>query len=382
MLVESHSQVFKCFFVRSAVVRFATVIALGFALVCGAQAQVKIEGDPKVAFIYFSQKNDGGWSEAHERGRQKVAAALDLDIAYVESVEETNEAVRQVVDLYLSRGFNIIVGTSYGFGNGLLEAAKAHPEIAFLNAAGDTSADNLETFYARTYEAWYLAGMAAGSVTKTNKIGIVAGFPVSIVNWDINAFTLGARAVNPEVEVIATFANTWYDPVKERQSAEAMLEQGADVLGCNMSSTAVVVAAEAAGAYSVGFQNDMSAAGPKGHLTSVIFNWESYVTPTLRKIIDGNWKSAGLPLVGLDAGHEAGLADITPLGDNIPAEARKKIQETRQAIASGTFKPYTGPINKQSGEVLVAAGESLDDDALWSMDYFVEGVIGTMPKSE
>ncbi|MGI9331521.1 MAG: BMP family ABC transporter substrate-binding protein, partial [Gammaproteobacteria bacterium] len=163
------------------------VLVWTLALVAGAEAQVKLQGDPKIAFIYFSQKNDGGWSESHERGRQKVAAALGMDIPYVESVEETNEAVRQVVDLYLSRGFNMIIGTSYGFGNGLLEAAKENPGVAFMNAAGETSADNLESFYARTYQAWYLAGMAAGSVTKTGKIGIVAGFPVSLVNWDVNA---------------------------------------------------------------------------------------------------------------------------------------------------------------------------------------------------
>lgn len=340
-------------------------------------AGVTIDGEPKAAFIYFSQKNDGGWSEAHERGRQATAKALGMNIAYVESVEETAEAVRQVVDLYLGRGFNIIVGTSYGFGAGLLEAAKANPGVAFVNAAGDTSADNLETFYARTYEAWYLAGMAAGSVTKSNRIGIVAGFPVSIVNWDINAFAMGARAMNPRAEVIATFANSWYDPVKEKQTAEAMLEQGADVIATNMSSTAAVVAAEAAGAFSIGFQNDMSAAGPNGHLTSVIFNWDRYYTPLIERIKAGNWTSLGLPLAGM----EIGLADVTPLSDKVPAEARKKIMEVRDTMANGTFSPYTGPLKKQNGEVVLAAGEKMDDGGLWGIDYFVEGIIGTMPKS-
>ena len=344
-----------------------------------AQAQVKIEGDPKVAFIYFSQANDGGWSEAHERGRQKTAEALGIDIPYVENVEETTEAVRQVVDLYLGRGFNIIVGTSYGFGDGLLEAAKAYPNVAFVNAAGETAHDNLETFYARTYQAWYLAGMAAGGTTKSNKIGIVGGFPISVVNWDLNAFARGAQAVNPEVETIATFVNTWYDPVKERQAAEAILEQGADVVATNVSSTAVVVAAEAAGAGSVGFQNDMSPAAPKGHLTSVVFNWETYYIPTLKAIMAGGWSSAGLPLHGIDAG-EVGLADITPLGASVPDDLKKKIMDTRQAMIDGKFNPYEGPVKNQAGEVVVPAGETLDDGGLWGMNYFVEGVTGTMPQ--
>jgi len=346
----------------------------------GAFAGVDIEGEPKVAFIYFSQANDGGWSEAHERGRQKTAEALGIEIPYVENVEETTEAVRQVVDLYLGRGFNIIVGTSYGFGDGLLEAAKANPGVAFVNVAGETAHDNLETFYARTYQAWYLAGMAAGGTTKSNKIGIVGGFPLSVVNWDLNAFAKGAQSVNPDVEVTATFVNTWYDPVKERQAAEAILELGADVVATNVSSTAVVVAAEAVGAYSVGFQNDMSSAAPKGHLTSVVFNWEAYYVPLLEKIKAGNWTGEGLPLVGFTPGSDVGLADITPLGDSVSADLKAKIMATRQAMIDGKFEPYGGPVKNQTGEVVVPAGSVLDDDGLWGMTYFVEGVTGTMPE--
>ena len=356
-------------------IRSLLALLIATAVSSVSMAAVTLEGDPKVAFIYFSPKNDGGWTESHERGRLKTAEALGIDPAYVENVGETTEAVREVVDLYLDRGYNIIIATSYGFGDGMLEMAKENPNIAFMNAAGETAADNLETFYARTYQAWYLAGMAAGGVSKTNKIGIVAGFPVSIVNWDINAFARGARSINPDIEVIATFANTWYDPVKEKQTAEAMIEQGADVVACNMSSTAIVVAAEAAGAYSVGFQNDMSAAGPNGHLTSVVFNWEAYYIPAIKRMSAGNWTSRGLPLAGL----EIGLADITPLNKAIPVNVRAKIEEVRQQISNGTFSPYTGPVKKQNGETVVAAGEVMSDDALWGMNYFVEGIIGTMP---
>ena len=364
--------------------KLTTTLKIGLSLLLSmtvagtASAQITLEGDPKIAFIYFSPKNDGGWTEAHERGRQKTADELGIDIAYVENVEETSEAVRQVVDLYTARGYNMVVGTSYGFGAGLKEAAEANPNLVFANVAGDTEAKNLETFYARTYEAWYLAGMAAGSVSKTNKIGIVAGFPVSIVNWDINAFAQGARSVNPDVEVIATFANTWYDPVKEKQTAEAMIEQGADVVACNMSSTAVVVAAEEAGVYSVGFQNDMSAAGPKGHLTSVLFHWDKYFTPLINEVKAGNWSSKGLPLSGM----ELGAVDLSPLNPAIPADVQQKIADTRAAMAAGTFHPYTGPVKKQNGDLVVAEGAVMDDGGLWGMDYFVEGVIGTMPAAE
>jgi len=341
-----------------------------------AQAQVTLDGEPKIAFLYYSTTNDGGWTEALDRGRLKMQEALGLEAAYVESVEETSEAVRQAAEIYLSRGYNIIIGTSYGFGDGLKEMAAEHPDIAFLNVAGETEAANLETFYARTYQPWYLAGMAAGGMTESDTIGIVAGFPVSIVNWDINAFARGAQAMNPEVEVIVTFLNTWYDPVKERQAAEAILEQGADVLATNMASTAPVVAAEEAGIWSIGFQNDMSTAAPAKHLTSVVFNWETYFVPVVQAISAGEWQSRGLPLVGLDYG----TADITPLHADVPAEVVEQIVAVRRSFVDGTATPYDGPVLKQDGTEVVPAGSTLDDDGLWGMDYLVQGVTGTMPE--
>lgn len=353
--------------------------ALGVALMsfsATAQAQVTLDGEPKIAFLYYSATNDGGWTEALDRGRLKMQEALDLEAAYVENVEETSEAVRQAVDIFTSRGYNIIIGTSYGFGDGLQEVAGENPGVAFLNVAGETDAPNLETFYARTYQPWYLAGMAAGAMTESGTIGIVAGFPVSVVNWDVNAFARGAQAMNPDVDVIVTFLNTWYDPVKERQAAEAILEQGADVLATNMASTAPMVAAEQAGVWSIGFQNDMSASAPTKHLTSVIFNWETYFIPVVEAIVAGNWQSRGLPLVGLDYG----TADITPLNEAVPADVVEQIMATRAAFADGSATPYDGPVLKQDGTEVVAEGATLDDGGLWGMDYLVQNIIGTMPE--
>ena len=204
---------------------------------------------------------------------------------------------------------------------------------------------------------------------------------MSLVNWDVNAFTLGARAVNPEVEVIATYANTWYDPGQGTPDRRGDAGTGRRRAGLQY----VIDRRGSSGRggrrlFDRGFQNDMSAAGPNGHLTSVIFQWDTYLTPTIQKMIAGEWRSAGLPLVGMDQGIN--LADITPLSDAVPADARAKIEATRQAIIDGSFQVYSGPINKQSGDPAVAAGETLTTAGLWGMDYFVEGIIGTMPKSE
>lgn len=352
------------------------VSALCAGVASTAQAQVTLEDEPKVAFLYYSATNDGGWTQALDRGRLKMQEQLGIEAAFVEDVEETSEAVRQAAEIFLSRGYNIIIGTSYGFGDGLLELAGEYPEIAFLNVAGETAADNLETFYARTYQPWYLAGMAAGAMTESGTIGIIAGFPVSVVNWDVNAFARGAQSMNPDVEVIVTFLNSWYDPVKERQAAEAIMEQGADVLATNMSSTAPMVAAEEAGIWSIGFQNDMSAAAPTKHLTSVVFNWETYFAPVIEEIAAGDWTSSGLPLVGL----EYGTADITPLNDAVPADVAEQIMATRTAFAEGTATPFDGPVVKQDGTEVVAAGAAVDEDGLWGMDYLVAGITGTIPE--
>lgn len=351
------------------------LVALAAVAVAGdAAAQVKLDGEPRVAFIYVSPANDGGWSESHERGRQGVEKATGFATAYTENVPEDNSQVRQAIDLYVNRGFNIIIGSSFGFSDAFLEAAKAYPEVAMMNAAGVTDAANLEAFYPRTYQGWYLAGMVAGAMTKTGKIGMVAGFPVSLVNWDINGFARGAQAVNPGVETIATFANTWYDPVKEGQAAEAMLEQGADVIATNLS-TAVIIPAETKGVMSVGYQNDMSAAAPTGHLTSMVFDWEKYLIPVTQQMAAGTWKSGGNTLVGI----EYGIIDLAPFNAGVPEDVRQQVAAAKQAMIDGKLTPFDGPVTKQDGSLVIDKGQALTDDELWAMSYFVQGVIGTMP---
>lgn len=359
---------------------FTFTLGLGAAMLAGAtgaEAEAfKLKGPPKIAFIYGAAIKDGGWNEAMDAARQKVEEALGMKIATSESIAEEATAFRAAVDLYVKRGYNIIVGTSYGYSDPILEAAKAYPDVAFLNASGTTNAANLESFYARTYEAWYLAGMAAGAASKNGKLGILAGFPVSVVNWDINAFTRGAQAMKPDAQSIAIFTNSWWDPVKEGQTAEAMLDQGADMIATNLSAASALNAAEKKGAYAIGYQIDMTAYAPKGILTSVVFRWENYLTPTLEKIIAGTWEPEPY---GAFVGIKTKTVDLLPFTANVPAEAQAKIAETRAAIEASTFSPFAGPVLKQDGSETVPAGSAMDDEKLWTLDYFVKGVIGTMP---
>lgn len=356
---------------RRSLLATAAAATLALALPAGA---FQIEGEPKVAFIYAASARDGGWNEALDNARIAVEEELGTTIAAVESIPEEATALKNAIDLFVGRGFNVIVATSYGFSEGVLEAAQANPGVAFMNASGATNAANLEGFYTRTYQGWYLAGMAAAGASESGRIGIIAGFPVGVVNWDVNAFALGAQAIDPEIETTVVYTNSWWDPVKEGEVAKAMLDEGIDVIGNNLSSAAPFIAAEEAGAKSIGFQLDMSQHAPEGHLTSVVFNWDEYLVPTIAAISDGTWEPSEW---GAFPGMADGTVDITPVSDAVPAEVQEKIAETKAAIEAGEFEVFAGPVTAQDGTVKVAEGEVLDDAGLWAMDFLVQGVSGS-----
>ncbi|WP_417582138.1 BMP family ABC transporter substrate-binding protein [Nitrincola sp.] len=357
-----------------AVSRFAAGLLL-FSAACFSQAEpFTLEGEPVVAFIYASPAKDGGWNEAIDNARQKVADQLDVKVMVAESIPEEASALVNAIDLFVRRGANIIVATTYGYSEGVKQAAEKYPHVAFLSASGIYNSENLESFYARTYEAWYLAGMAAASVSETNKLGMLGGFPVSVVNWDINGFALGVQSSHPQTTVNAIYTNSWWDPVREGQAAQSLIEMGADVIANNLSSSAPFSAAERNGHYSVGFQLDMSGAAPNGHLTSVVFNWDKHLIPTIQKIIDGSWEPNPY---GAFPGLAEGVVDITPLHADVPAEALAQIEAAKAEMISGQFSPFTGPLFKQDGTEVLAEGAELDAGDVWGMDYLVKGVIGS-----
>lgn len=345
-----------------------------------AQAAFKLDGEPKIAYIIGSTTQDGGWGESHANAAKELEKKFDTKVATTENVPEDTVKVKQVIDLYVSRGFNVIIGNSYGYSDAFLEAAKQYPEIAFMNAAGVTNSSNLESFYLRTYQGWYLAGMIAGSMTNTNKLGMLAGFPLGLVNWDINSFMRGAQSINPEIEMAAVFANTWYDTVKEGQIAEALLEQNADVIATDLSAASALNASEKAGKFSVGFQLDMSEHAPNGHLASVLLIWAPYLINSVEQMVAGTWEPSEW---GAFEHISAGVIDLggVPM-DKLPEGIADKVASAKQAMIDGKLDPFEGPLYSQDGELVITAGETLSDEQLWGMNYFVKGIIGTMPESE
>jgi basic membrane lipoprotein Med (substrate-binding protein (PBP1-ABC) superfamily) len=353
-----------------------TIAACALAAVCAApaaHAQVKIDGKPKIAFIFLGTATDGGWSESQNAARLALSKAYHEKIPYVENVPEVTSQMEQEIDLFLNHGTNIIIAGSYGYSDAFAAEAKAHPNDVFVNIAGTSSAPNLESFYGKTYEGWYLAGMAAGYATKTKSLGMIEGFPIPNVLWDVNAFALGAAAANPGTVVHVAYVNSWSDPVKEAQISAAMIQQGADVIATDMDSPAALVVAEKAGKHSVGYQVDMAKSAPNGILTSVEFHWEKKLVPMVAEIEAGKWTSAGTPVYGI----KEGVVDDAPF-QHIPASDIAKIEAVRAKMIDGTFSPWAGPITDQTGKVQVAAGQTMSADALWNMNYLVSNVKGSM----
>lgn len=354
--------------------RIAICTALGIALASAfpAQAEFKLADPPKIAMILFTQKNDGGWSQALDEARQKVEKELGVQIALAENVPENATAVRPAVEAFIQRGYNVIIGSAFGYSDTFKELAEKYPKVAFLNPAGTTNASNLESFYGRTYESQYLCGMAAAGASKSGKLGFVAANPFGLVNWTINAYLLGARQVNPNATVTVVYTGAWADPVKERAAALALIEQGYDVLGQHVDTSAVQVAAQEKGIFSTGHHRDLAEFAPKATVCSSVWVWDRFLAPRVKAIQDGTWQPSPY---GAFLSIKEGGTDIACCGAAVPTDVAEKIKARRQDIVDGKFHVFAGPLKDSAGAERVAAGQTLGDAELWKMDWLVEGVI-------
>lgn len=353
---------------------FAVLIAGTLGLVLSLPA---LSADPlKVGFVYVSPIGDAGWTYQHDLGRLEMEAALGdkIQTKYIESVPEGGEAERVIRD-FASSGHNLVFTTSFGYMNPTIKVAKTFPNITFEHATGYKSAKNVGTYVARFYEGRYLSGIVAGSMTKSNVAGYVAAFPIPEVIRGINAFTRGMRSVNPNAEVKVIWVNSWFDPGREREAADVLISQGADVVTHHTDSTAVVQAAEESGNWSVGYHSDMSKYGPKSHLTAATHHWGNFYTATAKAVLEGNWETSNDWL-----GIAEGAIKLAPINSAVPADVVKMVEEKTAAIADGSFHPFQGPVKNQAGEVVIPEGEAMTDEQLATMEYYVEGVQGKLPK--
>jgi basic membrane protein A and related proteins len=358
---------------RRKLLAFASLsAALGAAAIAPAQAQEPL----KVGFIYIGPVGDAGWTYAHEQGRLEMEKALGGKVksTYVENVPEGADSER-VIRKLAADGNKLIFTTSFGYMNPTEKVAKAFPNVVFQHATGFKTTKNMGAYEARLFEGSYLQGIIAGKMTKTNTLGFVGSFPVPEVIRNINAFTLGAQSVNPKIKTRIIWVNSWYDPAKERQAAETLIAQGADVLTQNTDSPATLQAAQEKGKYAFGWDSDMQRFAPKAHLTAATNQWGGYYTEVAKAVLAGTWKPGHV-----HGGLKEGMVKMSPLNPVVPADAAKLFEAKKAAFTAGTAAPFTGPIKDQSGAVKVAAGVQMPWKELMSMNFYVQGVEGTIPK--
>ena len=354
----------------------AALAAAALAVSLPAVAQQKAGEPLKIGFVYVSPIGDAGWTYQHDVGRKEMEKALagKVTTKYIESVPEGADAERVIRELAQS-GHNLIFTTSFGYMNPTIKVAQAFPKVNFNHATGYKTAKNVGTYNARFYEGRYLAGIVAGKMTKSNVGGYVAAFPIPEVVMGINAFARGMRSVNPKAEVKVVWVNSWYDPGREREAADTLISQGADVVTHHTDSTAAVQAAEAKKVYAVAYHSDMSKYGPNAHLTAVTHNWGEYYTRTAQAALDGKWK-VEQPWMGI----RENVIRMAPFSKAVPQDVQDLVKKTEADIKAGKFHPFTGPIKDNEGKERVAAGKTIDDATLNKMDYYVEGVQGKLPK--
>ncbi len=330
----------------------------------------------KIAFVYIGPVGDGGWTFAHDQARKAVETQFGSKVktTFVESVPESAADAERVFRDLASQGNKLIFGTTFGYQDAMLKVAKDFPEVHFEHATGFKNAANLAQYDARTYEGAYLAGVVAGEMTKSNKLGVVASVPIPEVIRNINAFTLGAQSVNPKISTKVVWVNAWFNPGKEREAASTLIAQGADVLMQNTDSPAVLQTAAEKGVYAFGWDSDMSAYGPKAHLASSVIKWTPYYIARTQAALDGKW-TTGFTWGGI----KEGMIDQVSYNEKVSTQLRAKTDTIKAGLKDGSFTIWQGPITDNTGKLLVKKGEALNDDALHGLKVFVRGVDGKVP---
>jgi len=351
-----------------------TTVLVALLLTVGFSTSLAAKDKIKVGFIYVGPTGDHGWTYRHDIGRQQVEEAYGnrVETVFVESVPEGPDSERVMTDMAL-KGADIIFATSFGYMDSVLSVAKKFPNVKFEHATGYKQADNAANYGLKLYQARHVQGVIAGMMTKTNKICYVASFPIPEVMREINTYYLGAKKMNPDVELSIVWVYTWYDPAKEGDAAKSMMEQGCDVVAQHTDSPAPLIAAEEAGKVGFGQASDQFKFAPGAQLTATIDNWGPYYIAKVGQVLDGTWET------GDYFGHmNEGAVQMAPF-TNMPANVALEAQIVKDAISAGRLHGFTGPINKQDGSVFLKVGEVATRMQLDTMDFYVEGIKATPP---
>ncbi len=350
------------------------------ALALGGAAMAQEAAEPVTAgFIYVGPRNDGGWSQHHHTSALEMKEHFGDAVTLLEqeSVPEGPDAERAMTQMALS-GADIIFTTSFGFMDPTINVAARFPNVKFEHATGYKTAENVSAYNARFYEGRTVTGYIAGAMTKTNKIGYIASFPIPEVMQGINSTFIHARQANPDVELTVIWVNTWFNPAEEANATQAMLDQGIDVVLAHTDSTAPLARLSDVGGevYGFGQAADMIEYAPAPRLSSIIDNWAPYYIERVQAVMDGTWESENNWY-----GIREGMVGIGEFSEVIPEDIRAEAAALRDSIAAGEYHPFTGPLNRQDGTPWLAEGEVADDETLLGMDFLVEGIRTQLPSN-
>ena len=330
----------------------------------------------KIAFAYVGPVGDGGWTFAHDNGRKAIEKEFGDRVvtSFVEKVPEAADAERVFRDM-VGQGNKLIFGTTFGYMEPMLKTAADSKGVMFEHATGYKQADNMRTYDSRTYEGAYMAGVIAGKMTKSNTLGVVGSIPIPEVIRNINSFTMGAQSVNPKIRTRVVWVNEWFNPPKETEAAQSLINQGADVLFQNTDSSAVLQTAAKNKKLAFGWDSDMTAYAPEAHLASAIINWGPYYVKATRDALEGKWTGGTAVWWGV----KEGAIDVVSISDKVPADTKAQIDKIKAGLKDGSFVIWKGPIVGQDGKEVLAKDAVADDKFLGGVNFYVKGVDGKVP---
>lgn len=347
------------------------ILATLFLLAACALQPAQADSGLVIGAVYVGSVNDYGYNRSFHDALGQVAKALPgVRLLEAENVPETGEAER-VLEGMIQQGARLLFPTSFGYSDAARRVAKRHKDVCFEFAGDGDTARNFGVFFGSTQAAWYPMGVAAGKMTKSNKLGFVLGMPIGYGLGNVNAFQMGARSVNPKAQTVVVVTGGWSDKAKEAGAANALLDQGCDVVGMHVDSPATIIqTVEARGGMSIGFQSlEARALAPRGWITGLGFTWTPFFTEVARNVMAGRFRGEAV-YQGLGK-----MVAIAPFGASVPPAVQALVNKAAAEVAGG-FNPFTGPLKDNKGNTVLPPGASVGADQMGGLNWYVEGVIG------
>lgn len=332
----------------------------------------------KVGVIHMGAISDTGWEYFQAQAWRALQAEFpdQLEVTVLENISQIQDCERLFRQLS-TQGHQLLFGTTFSQYASLRKLAPSLPNSHFECCAGIEAGDNLGVFEAKHYEGTYLTGIAAGRMTKSNVLGWVGAFPVPQVIYSLNAFMLGAKSVNPDVQLKIVWVNDWVNPGKEKDAVATLVAQGADIISGSPNTPVQGLAAEEKGVWAIGSTGDFSAYVKKGQLVSFELDWSAAHIEATRAVLDGTWA----PSARWRGLGEGGFVKMTTSSPDLPAEVAAEMAAAEAAIVDGSLQIFAGPLKDNTGAEKVAEGAVMSDDEVKGMNWLVEGVQGTLPSA-